>query len=59
MQYIAFEYERRPGDWCVEAQDERGEFHHVFFTGPKAEHDAREYADWKSRLSESEINHSA
>jgi hypothetical protein len=45
MRYEAFEYERRPGEWCVEAQDESGEFHRRFFTGPTAETDATAYAE--------------
>ncbi len=48
MRFEAFEYERRPGEWCVEAQDENGEFHRSFFTGPTAEIDAKAYADWRN-----------
>ncbi len=48
MRFEAFEYERRPGEWCVEAQDENGEFHRSFFTGPRAEKDANQYAVWRN-----------
>ncbi len=48
MRYEALEYERRPGEWCVEAQDETGEFHRAFFAGPIAEKEARAYAEWRN-----------
>jgi len=48
MRYEAFEYERRPGEWCVEAQDASGEFIRAFFTGPTAQRDAIRYAEWRN-----------
>lgn len=48
MEYVAFEYERRPSEWCVEAQDGEGTFHCVFFSGPNAEAESKEYATWKN-----------
>jgi hypothetical protein len=48
MEYEAFETERCPGDWCVEAQAATGEFRCVFFSGPTAQKDATEYAAWKN-----------
>ena len=49
MQYVAFEYERNPGEWRVEAIDEEGSCYTIIFVGPFAEELAREYVKWKNR----------
>jgi len=48
MEYEAFETERCPGDWCVEARATNGNFSRAYFSGPTAQKDATEYAAWKN-----------
>ena len=44
MEFVAFEDQRCPDDWIAEAMDSESRFHHAFFSGPRAEKDAREFA---------------
>jgi hypothetical protein len=48
MEYFAFEDEHNPGDWCVEARSDGGQFFLTFFVGTNAKERAQEYAAWKA-----------
>jgi hypothetical protein len=52
MKYTAFENQHNPGEWCVEAQDSRGEFLLTLFIGPFAKDRAEEYAVWQTARNE-------
>jgi hypothetical protein len=53
MEYRAFEDQHNPGDWCVEAQTENGEFLLTFFVGPHSQQRAQEYLAWKGSKDDS------